>query len=239
MLQAPIGRLAFEKLMLPEPATAVTVPPQVFVTPGVEATTRPAGNVSVKLASTAIVFGLFTANVSVEEAFTATVVGLKLFTMRNGSTTEMLAVTVCWSTVASALPLPEAPPALKVAVACAAEFSVSGCAWGIVPRIALLNVMGRPTSTSRFPASVAAEPLLSLLRSPVSVVLVLILMTDGLAVFVNSAKGVKLVVPALRFVIVPDGVLVPHQLAVAFTVPWSLSKLLLPAAPVLPARRLK
>ena len=218
MVQAPTGKLALEKEMLPEPAVAVTVPPQVLVTPGVAATTRPAGKVSVKLPSTAMVFGLFTANVSVEGAFTATVVGLKLLTMRSGSTTVILAVTVCWSTVASALPLPEVPPALNVAVACADEFSDSGCACGMVPRIALLNVMGSPTSTSRLPANVAAEPLLSLLRSPVSVVLVLILITAGLAVFVNLAKVEMSVVPVLRFVIVLEGVLVPHQLAVALTV---------------------
>jgi hypothetical protein len=95
MVQAPTGRLAFEKETLPEPAVAVTVPPQVLVAPGVAATTRPAGSVSVKLASTAMVFGLSTANVSVEEVFRGTVVGLKLLTTRSGSTSVMLAVTVC------------------------------------------------------------------------------------------------------------------------------------------------
>lgn len=85
MLHPPTGRLALLKLTLPEPATAVTVPPHVLVTPGVAATTSPAGRVSVKFASTAITFGLVTANVSVLEAFTATVVGLKLFTIWRGS----------------------------------------------------------------------------------------------------------------------------------------------------------
>lgn len=85
MLHAPTGRLALEKLMLPDPATAVTVPPQVLVTPGVAATTRPDGRVSVKLASTGITFGLLTAKVSVDDTPTATVAGLKLFTIRSGS----------------------------------------------------------------------------------------------------------------------------------------------------------
>ena len=81
MLQLPTGKVALEKLTLPEPAVAVTVPPQVLVTPGVAATTSPPGRVSVKLASVAIVFGLFIANESVEDTLTATVVGLKLLTI--------------------------------------------------------------------------------------------------------------------------------------------------------------
>src|SRR5882724_281457 len=117
MLHAPIGRLPLEKLTLPEPATAVTVPPQVLVTPGVAATTRPAGKVSVKLASTAITLGLLTAKLNVEETPTATGFGLKLLTIRSGSRITILAVTACWSTVASACPVPLVPPALNVAVA--------------------------------------------------------------------------------------------------------------------------
>jgi len=102
IVQVPTGRDALEKLTLPLPATAVTVPPQVLVTPGVAATTRFNGKVSVKLASTAITLGLVTLKVSVLEAFTATVVGLKLLMMRSGSKITMFAVTVAWSTVASA-----------------------------------------------------------------------------------------------------------------------------------------
>src|SRR5579884_2435891 len=117
MLQAPTGKLALEKLMLPAPAVAVTVPPQVLVTLGVAATTSPAGRVSVKLASTAIVFGLPTANDSVEEVLIATVVGLKVLVICSGARITMLAVTVCWSMVASAEPFPGVPPALNVAVA--------------------------------------------------------------------------------------------------------------------------
>ena len=101
-MQAPTGRLAFEKLMLPDPAVAVSVPPQVLVTPGVAATTTPAGKVSVKLASSVTTLGLFTANVSVEEVFTRIAVGLKLLVIWSGSRIVILATTVSWSTVASA-----------------------------------------------------------------------------------------------------------------------------------------
>jgi len=128
MLHAPVGRLALLKLTLPEPATAVTVPPHVLVTPGVAATTSPAGRVSAKFASTAITFGLLTAKVSVLEALTATGFGLKLLVIWRGSRMMIGAVTVAWSTVASAEPCPLTPPALNVAVACALAFSVSGWA---------------------------------------------------------------------------------------------------------------
>src|SRR5437899_8255105 len=84
-VQTPIGWLALEKVMLPDPATAVTVPLHVFVTPGVAATTNPAGRVSVKLASTGITLGLLMLKVNVEGALVATVVGLKLFTIWSGS----------------------------------------------------------------------------------------------------------------------------------------------------------
>src|SRR5215813_13870354 len=40
MLQVPTGSAALVKLIVPAPATAVTVPPQVLVTLGVAATTR-------------------------------------------------------------------------------------------------------------------------------------------------------------------------------------------------------
>lgn len=102
IVQAPTGRAALVKLTLPAPAVAVTVPPQVLVTPGVAATTSPTGKVSVKLASTAITLGLVTLKVSVLGVFTATVVGLKLLVIFSGSRTTMFAVTVAWSTVASA-----------------------------------------------------------------------------------------------------------------------------------------
>src|SRR5262249_52725633 len=72
MLQVPAGSAGLEKLILPDPATAVTVPPQVLVTPGVDATTRLpgtvptfAGRLSVKLASIGTTLPLLTAKVIV------------------------------------------------------------------------------------------------------------------------------------------------------------------------------
>lgn len=155
IVQVPTARDALEKLMLPLPAVAVTVPPQVLVTPGVDATTKFNGKVSVKFASTAITLGLVMLKVSVLEAFTATVVGLKLLVIRSGSRITILAVTVAWSTVASAWPFPLVPPALKVAVACALAPRVSGCACGMVPNTALLKMMGRPITSVRFAAAMA------------------------------------------------------------------------------------
>src|SRR5215813_2071792 len=117
MVHVPTARLAFVKLTLVSPGVGLNVPPQVLVAPAGLATTRLAGNVSVKFASTAITLGLFTLNVSVEGALIATGLGLKLLVIFNGSRMMMLAVTVAWSTVASACPVPLVPPALKVAVA--------------------------------------------------------------------------------------------------------------------------
>ena len=42
------AKVPAERLMLPEPATAVAVPPQVLFRPEGVATTRPAGRLSVK-----------------------------------------------------------------------------------------------------------------------------------------------------------------------------------------------
>src|SRR5947209_5830131 len=128
IVQAPTGRAALLKLMVPVPAVAVTVPPQAFTTLGVAATTMPAGSVSVKLESIVTTFGLFSEKVMVLGAFTATVVGLKLLVMEGGCSTIMLAVTVAWSTTASALPPPATPPALNVAVAWAFASRASGWA---------------------------------------------------------------------------------------------------------------
>src|SRR5579862_798127 len=159
MVQAPTAKLELLKLMLVLPAEAVTEPPQPLTTLGVAATTRLVGSVSVKLPLIATVFGLLIPNVIVLGAFTATVVGLKLLVIEGGCKTMMLAVTVCASTVASAEPFPPTPPALNVAVAVGTGLpSVSGCACGMVPKIALLNVIGNPTISSRLPASVAPLP---------------------------------------------------------------------------------
>src|SRR5256885_16766102 len=58
IVQIPTGVRALLKLMLPEPAVAVTVPPQALVTPGVAPTCSPAGSVSVKLPLMATTLGL-------------------------------------------------------------------------------------------------------------------------------------------------------------------------------------
>lgn len=182
-MQTPTDKLALEKLTLALPAVAVTVPPQVLVTPGVNATNKFDGKLSVKLASTAITLGLFMLKVSVLEAFRVTDVGTKLLVIRSGSRTTMFAVTVAWSTVAAALPFPLVLPALNVAVAVGTGLpSVSGCAWGMLPSTATSNVTGRPTICPRFPLSVVPLPWLSLLMSAVSVVLPSILIVLGLAV---------------------------------------------------------
>src|SRR5262249_14120716 len=72
MLQVPTANAALVKLIVPDPAAAVTVPPQVLVTAGVAATTRlpgcgppTDGRVSVKLASIGTTLPLVIANVIV------------------------------------------------------------------------------------------------------------------------------------------------------------------------------
>jgi hypothetical protein len=74
----PIGALTtpFTRLMLPEPATAVTVPPHVLVTPFGVATTTPAGRGSVNARPvTATPSLLVMVNVSVELPPTLTIAG--------------------------------------------------------------------------------------------------------------------------------------------------------------------
>src|ERR1051326_6690906 len=82
------------KLMVPEPATAVTVPPQVLVTPGVAATCSPTGSVSVKLVLMGTTFGLLTAKFTVVVPFTGIVAAPKVLVIFGGSriTTPTLAV---------------------------------------------------------------------------------------------------------------------------------------------------
>lgn len=111
-MQVPAARLGFAKLMLPAPAVAVSVPPHVLLALGGVATTRFAGRVSAKLESIVTVFPLVIEKVIVLGVFGVTVVGLKLLVIDGGCSTVMGAVTVCWSTVASAEPFPPAPPAL-------------------------------------------------------------------------------------------------------------------------------
>src|SRR5215467_2166797 len=85
IVHEPTGNAAFEKVMLPVPAVAVSVPPHVLVAPFGVATTRLAGSVSVKLESTGITLGLLTAKLRVLVALIATVVGLKLLVIFSGS----------------------------------------------------------------------------------------------------------------------------------------------------------
>ena len=80
--------------MLPEPAVAVTVPPQLLITAGVVATTRFAGRLSVKLASIGTTLPFVMLKVIVLGVFVATVVGLKVLVMDGGcnTTSPMLAL---------------------------------------------------------------------------------------------------------------------------------------------------
>src|SRR2546427_12751314 len=110
--------------------------------------------------------------------------------------------------------------------------------------------MGSPTILSRLPTRAAPLPWLSLLMSPVSVVLWLILILAGLAVWVSTMKGSKQTWPAAgvgQLTVAPppivlDAAFVPHQLFVAVTAPPGfVVNRLLPAraGAVLPAIRLK
>ena len=82
------------KLTLEPRATAVTDPPHVLVTSGAAATTRPAGNVSVKLASTATTLGLFRSNSRVVGVLAGIVAGLKSLVIWSGSRMMMPTVAV-------------------------------------------------------------------------------------------------------------------------------------------------
>ena len=94
------------RLTAPDPAVAVTTPPQVFVSPfGVE-TTSPAGNVSVNatpVSATEFAAGLVIVNVSVEIEFTETVLGANAFAITGAVTTPRLAEAV-----------PPVPPSTEV-----------------------------------------------------------------------------------------------------------------------------
>ncbi len=77
IVQIPTGVRLLLKLMLPLPAVAVTVPPQVLVTPGVAATCNPTGSVSVKLPLIATTFGLLMLKFTVVVPFTGIVARAK------------------------------------------------------------------------------------------------------------------------------------------------------------------
>jgi len=107
-VQAPLGdaTLAPVRLMLVEPAVAVAVPPQLFVSPLGVATTKPVGSVSenaTAVSVTVFAAGLPTVNVSVVVPFTAIVAGLKDLASEGGATTPRLAEAV-----------PPVPPSVEV-----------------------------------------------------------------------------------------------------------------------------
>ena len=89
IVQTPTGVRSLLKLMLPLPAVAVTVPPQVLVTPGVAATCNPTGSVSVKLALMATTFGLLMLKFTVVVPFTGIVAAPKLLVICGGSKITM------------------------------------------------------------------------------------------------------------------------------------------------------
>lgn len=78
------GNAELLKLIVPDAAVAVTVPPQVFVTPGVVATTKPDGRPSEKLPVIGTTLPFVMLKVSVDAVFSATVVGLKLVVIDGG-----------------------------------------------------------------------------------------------------------------------------------------------------------
>src|SRR5260370_8462635 len=80
--------------MLPEPATAVAVPPQRLVSPLGVATTSPAGNVSVKatpVSATALAGGLVMVNVSEVVPFSGIAAPPNAFAIEAGATPLRLA----------------------------------------------------------------------------------------------------------------------------------------------------
>src|SRR5215471_18962302 len=99
------ARLLPDRLMAPVPAVAVTVPPQVLLTPGVAATTNVAlpaplltGSVSLKATPVrsppAVVFGLLMVKVTVVVPFSGMLPAPNALLMVGGATTVMLAVAV-------------------------------------------------------------------------------------------------------------------------------------------------
>src|SRR5437762_2929209 len=89
IVQTPAGVRLLLKLMLPEPAPAVTVPPQVLVTPGVAATSRPKGSVSVKLPLMATTLGLLMLKFTVVVPLIGMVAAPKLLAICGGSRITM------------------------------------------------------------------------------------------------------------------------------------------------------
>jgi hypothetical protein len=83
------------RLMVPEPATAVAVPPQELAKPFGDDTTNPAGKLSTNatpVRATVLAAGLVILNVRVVVPFTAIVLAPNAFVIDGGATTEMVAV---------------------------------------------------------------------------------------------------------------------------------------------------
>src|SRR5580658_4777875 len=92
--------------MVVEPAVAVTVPPQLLISPLGVPTSRPVGRVSVNatpFSTTVLAAGSPRVKVSVVVPFTAIVVGLNALVIEGGATTVRLAEAV-----------PPVPPCVEV-----------------------------------------------------------------------------------------------------------------------------
>jgi hypothetical protein len=90
------ARVPPERLTVDAPAVAVAVPPHVFESEGVLATTRPAGKLSVKArpVSARLEFGLLTLKVSEVVPFTATDAAPNALAIDGGVATDKFAVAV-------------------------------------------------------------------------------------------------------------------------------------------------
>jgi hypothetical protein len=116
---------------LPEPATAVKVPPQVFVAAGVPATTTPAGKASVTptpVSPTGLDAGFVIVIVSVEGWFRMTVAGEKDFAIVGAESTESVSVAELLPGVGSVTPAGAVTVAVfesvPVAVGATVQFTV-------------------------------------------------------------------------------------------------------------------
>src|SRR5262249_59718472 len=94
--EALAARVPPDTLTEPEPPTAVAVPPQALLRLGVEATTRPAGRLSVKAmpVSVTFVFGLLMLNVSDVVPFSGMLATANALVIEGGVATVKVAVAV-------------------------------------------------------------------------------------------------------------------------------------------------
>ena len=96
MQEALAASVPAERLTLDEPAVAVAVPPHVLLRFGVDATTNPAGRLSVKAIpfSVTLVFGLVMLNVSDVVPFSGMLRAPNVLVMVGAEATVRLAVAV-------------------------------------------------------------------------------------------------------------------------------------------------